>query len=291
MRYLTTILFIIIFKTAFSQTNDLDSNILRPSLDIEYEGSTCVIHKMGKTYCEHIGETFHEYVVADGWYSLNPSTGCIISISHYGIPFKDISINGENHFIKYKNGKAVNGKINDVSSDKRYERTDKYTINGTVKNGVLIGEVTTYLNGNKILNGQLKDGKPFGLWKHYYGGTLLLSYYFKENNLCPINITRYYNDTSKLEYSKDYLNGHPYEEIRFYRNGDTLSALKLIDSTKMIYNYVEFHPNGRIMENGKKQLDNPFRKQQNIGTDFRYKKIGVWEYFDENNNLIRKETN
>lgn len=266
----------------FGQTN------VFKDLTYEYKGpyGTCVMIKNGKTYYQLIGETYSRYAISDGWFSMEYGKECLSPLNDK-IPL----IGGKLRFIKYKKGKVYNGKIRDTYKERLYGKTNKYIIEAYCKKGLLDGKLITYLNGNKYREGLMKNGSEIGLWKYYHKNTLLTSQYFEDNNHYPTNITKYFGDTCEIEYSTDYLNGHPHKEIRFYQSGDTLSTLILIDSAKMIYNYVKFHPSGRIMENGKKQLENPINKQRNIGTAFRFRKFGTWQYFDENNESLRKETN
>jgi antitoxin component YwqK of YwqJK toxin-antitoxin module len=296
MKYLITILLVVLCEIGFGQIGSSDSSSIRkPSrnIDIQYSGkdvaSPCVKQKMGRTYHESIGETYHRYIVAKGWYSLNPISGCINSM-YDKIPFTDIAIVGGNYFIKYKRGHLCNGKIRDTYVKKLYGKSDKYTIVAHCKKGLLNGKLSTFLNGNIIVQGQLKNGKTIGLWKYYYKDTLSKTYYFEEDNDFPTNIISYQRDTSKLEYIKNYKNEQPYTQIIFHPNGDTLSTLNLIDSIEMIYDYVEFYPNGSIKETGRKQLKNQWAKLKKVGY-FSYNNIGSWKYYDKNKKQIRIKMN
>lgn len=290
MKNVSIIFLAIILSAGFVQAQRVDSvskNLNSVHLDPE-KFDPCVKVKMGRTYCEIIGETYHRYVIAKGWYSLDPTSGCINSL-YDKIPFKDIPGAGDNYFVKYKRGRLYNGKIRDTYVDEVYGKGDKYTLIARCKKGLLHGKVTTTLNGNIILEGQLRDGKRIGLWKYYNEDTLIITHYFDEIDASLTNITRYRRDTTKLEYVKNYKNGQPYTQITFHASGDTLSTLRLIDSTQMIYEYMEFYSNGAISKKGKKQLKDPRLKLKNVGY-FKFNDIGLWEYFDEKNNLIRKET-
>lgn len=178
--------------------------------------------------------------------------------------------------VRYCNGAKCNGSIIDTLQNGQVVHKGFYV------NGQLHGIVFDYFdNGQLWMFGQLDTGKRVGIWIHYYeSGNIESELTYTKKSKSPLN-SKHYFENGKVHWvsNRDTIN-HTLTEFVFNEKGDTVSAHIPIDIEKRIYHLWKKNDSGKLIEDGLYQDD---------VLNLKWKKIGVWKWYDENGILIRTE--
>ena len=124
-------------------------------------------------------------------------------------------------------------------------------------------------------NGKVRKGKRHGVWRWYHDNGQLKTRVTLKNGLRD-GVYKGYSDKGNLRVESNYENGKILGTELFTENG-ILSSKSIYDHKKKIkYNELYDKRKGYLKHKGTRDL-------------ISRKKIGFWEYFDENGNTTRTE--
>lgn len=178
----------------------------------------------------------------------------------------------------------------------RYDQGKGYAANGWRED--------FYENGQMLHKGYYQEGQ-LKLYKNFFdNGQLERNFALKPNPSLATMKVYYKNGNPRSEI--DYVKGNPQKwqdwypngqlefveeynnDIEYYiqnktfqENGTPIMSLELVDERKKLYNKKEYHPNGKLREEGtihfNKLVDD-------------YQKEGVWKVYDESGKLVEENT-
>lgn len=178
----------------------------------------------------------------------------------------------------------------------RYDQNKGYAANGWRED--------YYENGQLLHKGYYQEGQ-LKIYKNFFDNGQLERSFFIKPNPTQYNMKIFYKDgkpRSEVDYSKGaaqksqewYPNGQlsyieEYDkDIEYFiqnktyqENGTPISILEIVDEKKKIYSKKEYHPNGKIKEEGTIRYDK-------LAAD--YHKDGKWLVYDESGKLIEEDT-
>lgn len=173
----------------------------------------------------------------------------------------------ESKFVTTKESSSI---LYDSINDNRLKVLSEIS---SLRNSYYIGK---YSNGKTVGKGFFENGNPEGLWK-YYDNNGFLSYggYYKNGIkdstwLFYWELNRQFTKTVNT-FKNGVLDG---EQLEYYIT-DTLGKVFYYMNGKLNGNYYEFYPSGKLKYKG-------FYKD-NL-------KTGVWTYFNENHEVVTRDT-
>lgn len=165
-------------------------------------------------------------------------------------------------------------------------KEDYYVTGKLLHKGFYIdGQLRSYKN--YYPNGQLErdfrsvDNFASTMKLYYENGQLKSDIKYKQGDNA-VSWIDYYPD-GKIKLQEQKVKNKDYYEFQkyFFSNGNPESELLLTDKKKLIYNYLEYHDNGKLKVEGTKYFDT--NTKQYIPDLF-------WRYYDSNGKPVKEET-
>lgn len=236
--------------------------------------------KNGRTYYSQIGETYHRKKIAHGWF-YGPSL--IKNYNSLPISWYKVATGGSIDAVRYKRGKLYNGGVNDSFGS----GNDKKRVVGKCKNGKLEGKASFYEEGKLSYSGALKNNALYGVWTSYTKqGQPLVEVEYQEGNKYPVSNKRYFENSTQLLSESHYKNLILVTEIHYYLDGKKDFSRELVNAEQGIYFMTIFYENGSKHKSGMLQLSRKGVNQSNNGGLFKFKRVGLWEIFNEEGKLV-----